>query len=586
MLYLNHNLKRKIRVIYNRLSFKKIIKFSRLNGFALPTILLSSIIMLTMLTVSVSSIAAVRVASKDQYYNQLAKTAGDAGAAYAQACLDLNSNVPQWSNAKPLKPNTNCLGDELVACPDGSVDNSCWVTNNSASADNKLISTFSVPAPTLNNDLKATNITVTSSTSLLRTSNNTSWRSYAQTTHLNKIEPQSRIISSGELHTCAIASDIQVYCWGRNGNGQLGNNSTIDSNIPVRIYAGGVLFDKTIKSLSVGDFHSCVIASDDQAYCWGRNSDGAIGDGTTTERHVPTHIDMTGVLSGKTIKSISAAEFHTCAIASDDKAYCWGNNLFGKLGDGTTTNSSSPVPVNTGVGSALNGKTIKSLSSGYYHTCAIANDDKAYCWGNNANGRLGDGTNTQSSVPVAVYATSPGLLDSKVIKFISTGNAHTCVIAADDTVSDGDAYCWGYNSSGQLGNNSTTTSYPAVKVVNTGALSGLKIKYLSSNNVHTCAIATDNKLYCWGDNYYGQLGDGTTGESWVPRTVYATSPGVLDGKSMMAVSGGDYHTCAIDSNSRSYCWGDNFYGQLGNASTTQSSNPVVVSNLPYKYIFF
>ena len=221
------------------------------------------------------------------------------------------------------------------------------------------------------------------------------------------VENKERFMSAkqvlaGMSNTCAVASDNKAYCWGNNISGALGNNSTTNFSIPVAVNTEGVLAGKIIKSISDSNIHTCAIASDDKAYCWGAGSSGQLGNGTTSMTKVPVAVNTTGVLAGKTIKQISAGSMHTCAIASDDKAYCWGNNNFGVLGNGSTVNSSVPVAVNTtGV---LAGKTIKQISAGSSHTCAIASDDKAYCWGDGYPGQLGNGSTVNSSVPVHVSA--------------------------------------------------------------------------------------------------------------------------------------------------------------------------------------
>ena len=220
----------------------------------------------------------------------------------------------------------------------------------------------------------------------------------------NKEELMSaRQIGSGEgSRACAISLSNRAYCWGSGSSGQLGNNSTTNSSIPVAVNTTGVLAGKTIKQISAGTSHTCAIASDDKAYCWGAGSSGQLGNSSTTNSLIPVAVNTTGVLAGKTIKQISAYGFHTCAVASDNKAYCWGRGDLGQLGNNSTTNSSIPVAVNTtGV---LAGKTIKQISNGSSHTCAIASDDKAYCWGSGSFGALGNNSAANSSVPVRVYA--------------------------------------------------------------------------------------------------------------------------------------------------------------------------------------
>jgi len=372
-------------------------------------------------------------------------------------------------------------------------------------------------------------------------------------------------VSSGYYNACSLTSGGQVYCWGYNTLGQVGNNTTDNSYVPSAVYTAGALSGKTIKSISTGWANNCAIASDDQVYCWGDGFYGALGNNTTVLSKVPVATDTTGVLSGKTIKSVSTGYYATCVIASDDLAYCWGYNTNGGLGNNSTTQSKVPVAVDTtGV---LSGKTIKSISVGQYYTCAIASDDLAYCWGNNSNGQLGNNSTTQSLVPVAV--NTAGVLSGKTMKSISTGYNHTCAIASDDQV-----YCWGYDLYGQLGNNSTTQSTVPVAVTTTGAFSGKTVKSIFNSYYSTCAVASDNQVYCWGNNTYGQLGNNSTTQSKVPVAVDTT--GVLSGKTIKSMSTSNYSVCVIASDDQIYCWGNNLNGELGNNSTVNSLVPVSV----------
>jgi len=291
--------------------------------------------------------------------------------------------------------------------------------------------------------------------------------------------------------------------------GGLGDNTTTSSSVPVAVNTSGVLSGKTIKSISAGSSMSCAIASDNLAYCWGYNStSGRLGNNSTVNSSVPVAVYTGGVLSGKTIKSISAGNGHTCVIASDNQAYCWGMNWYGQLGNNTTTDSLVPVAVNTS--GVFSGKTIKSISVGTHNTCAIASDNLAYCWGYNSNGQLGINSTTNSSVPVAV--STSGALSGKTILSILGGNYTNCAVASDNK-----AYCWGYNTNGQVGNNSTTDSWVPAAVYSSGVMSGKSVDYISgdlASTFHTCAHTTDNLIYCWGIG--GTLGDGTLTQSLVP----------------------------------------------------------------------
>jgi alpha-tubulin suppressor-like RCC1 family protein len=318
-------------------------------------------------------------------------------------------------------------------------------------------------------------------------------------------------MSGGGVHACAIADDENAYCWGSNSAGQLGNNSTTSSSVAVAVTAGGVFNGLKIKAITSGSNFNCAIASDDNAYCWGYNGSGQLGIGTTTQSNVPTAV--LGLPAGP-VKKISAGSSHICAVASDDRIYCWGENSDGQLGNGTTTNSSSPVAVSTS--GVLSGKKFLSISSGELHTCIVADDNKPYCWGRNGSGQLGNGTYTPSTTPVAVYMS--GVLNGKTIKALASGFLTNCVIASDHL-----PYCWGnQGTTGGLGNNlaMSSTNVP-VTVLTSGVLNGKTVKALSSGNSQHCVVANDDLPYCWGMNYEGQVGDGTTTNATVPVAVTA-----------------------------------------------------------------
>ena len=209
-----------------------------------------------------------------------------------------------------------------------------------------------------------------------------------------------------------------------------------------------------------------------RAIAWGENSAGQLGTNSTTNSPVP--VDTGGALAGRTVTAISAGDSHTCAVA-DGLAYCWGFNASGQLGNTSTTNSIVPAAVDTS--GVLRGKTITAVTTGGGHTCAVA-DGRAYCWGFNATGRLGNNSTTDSPVPVAVDTS--GVLAGKTITAVTAGGAHTCALA------DGMAYCWGYNISGQLGTNSTTNSSVPVAVDTSGVLAGKTVTAVSRQRLHVC----------------------------------------------------------------------------------------------------
>ncbi len=247
-------------------------------------------------------------------------------------------------------------------------------------------------------------------------------------------------VSNGTHHTCSITTDGAAYCWGLNGGGRLGDGSNVGSETPVAVLGG-----LTFTSVSVAGNHSCGITESGTTYCWGVNEHGRLGDGTTVDRTAPVEVSTTA-----TFASIDAGILHTCAVSLSGAVYCWGFNGTGQLGDGTTTRSTVPIQVS-------GGHSFASVAAGGGHSCAVTTDGMAYCWGHDRSGQLGNGIEreTQSTVPVLVGA-------ALVFRTVSAGLAHTCGVTTDSV-----AYCWGVNSSGQLGIRSTTNADEPERVFGT-----------------------------------------------------------------------------------------------------------------------
>ena len=366
-------------------------------------------------------------------------------------------------------------------------------------------------------------------------------------------------ITAGTYHTCAVLSDGTAACWGFNAAGQLGNGTSDDSTTPVAV-TGGTLTGKTVSNITAGAYITCAVTSDGTAACWGQNNYGQLGNGTTNDSTTPVAVTG-GALTGKTVTNITPGDSHTCALLSDDTATCWGNNYLGQLGDGTTTSSTTPIFV---TGGALTGKTVTNITAGDNHTCALLSDGTAACWGYNPNGELGDGTTNESNTPIVVTG---GALAGKTVTNITAGQYHTCAV-----LSDGTATCGGDNGSGQLGNGTTNSTTPVA--VTSGALTGKTVTNITAGGGHTCAVTSYGTAACWGQNDQGQLADGTTTNSTTP---VAITSGALTGKTVTNITAGDYHMCAILSNGTAACWGNNNYGQLGNGTTTNSTTPVAVT---------
>jgi alpha-tubulin suppressor-like RCC1 family protein len=376
-------------------------------------------------------------------------------------------------------------------------------------------------------------------------------------------------ITAGSSHACAITTDKDVFCWGSNGTGELGNNSSSVnmSTTPMAVYTGGALNGKKVEMISAGYNHTCVITTDELAYCWGYNAHGELGNNSTTNSFEPVAVDMTGALKGKKIRSISAGGDHTCAMTVDAMAYCWGNNYSGQLGDNTTTDRHTPVAVYTG--GLLNDRYIDSISAGGAHSCVVvANQYRIYCWGENTQGQLGNGLKTNSSVAVAVG--TGGVLYKKIMTVVASGNYTTCAKDAD-----GYLYCWGFGASGEMGNGtSEDQNLTPLAVTVAGVNKDDKAAYLEAGFAHICEHTNSGRIYCWGYNGQGALGINSTELSVSTPTLIADTGAA--GDAYRQVAAGAYFSCMVESNSRVYCWGSNQQGQLGNGTTTRSLVPVPV----------
>jgi len=351
------------------------------------------------------------------------------------------------------------------------------------------------------------------------------------------------LIAVGARHACALISDGTVRCWGDNSDGQLGNNSTMGSEVPVTVL-GGL---NNVGWITAGDAHTCAVTVTGAAYCWGKNAAGQLGNGGVNQQSTP--VLVSGFGAG--ISTMDAGGNHTCARTSTGAMACWGANSFGQLGDGTTgINRLIPVAV-SGLSSG-----VVSISVGNEHSCARMANNGIKCWGLNSDGQLGDGSVIGRAVPVDVVN-----LPSTVVS-ISAGDAHTCAVTSANTL-----LCWGDNEFGQLGDQSfEPRSTPvAVADIDSGAFA------VSAGGHHSCARLSGGAVSCWGDNREGALGDGHDALRRAPVQVVLS----LDSSTLAA---GMFNTCTVNSFVGVVnCWGDNRFGQLGLGTTLQRRWPTIVT---------
>ena len=352
-------------------------------------------------------------------------------------------------------------------------------------------------------------------------------------------------IAYGGYHGCALKADGTVMCWGDNFSGQLGDGSTTNSSVPVAV-AG---LSAGVAAISLGFSHSCALLVTGGVQCWGLGHKGQLGNGSMTNSSTP--VDVTG-LSG-TVVAIASNDDFSCALNDAGAVQCWGYNLFGGLGNGTTTDSATPVAV-TGLSSG-----VAAIAVGDYHACALMKSGDMQCWGSNENGQLGNGTTTDSATPLSVSLTG-------AIQITANGE-HTCAL-----INDGTAKCWGLDRYGELGDGAPTIQSTPDKVV---GLSGAASIVAGGN--HTCAVSKAGGLWCWGSNNAGQLSDGSTTDSPVPTIAIGTTQ--ADSYmpiSVVRIAAGANHNCVVNADGTLQCWGSNASGELGNNETGASSIPVSV----------
>ena len=299
-----------------------------------------------------------------------------------------------------------------------------------------------------------------------------------------------------------------------------------------------------VAAVVAGGSHTCALSSAGAVSCWGRNHHGQLGDGTTIDRTTP--VAVSGLSSG--VVAIVAGDSHACALTNSGAMKCWGSNSSSRLGDGSSTERTTPVAV-SGLSSG-----VAAMAAGGAHTCALTTAGAMKCWGSNSFGQVGDGTTTTRATPVAVSGLSSG------VEAITAGNSHTCAL-----MSSGGVKCWGRNSVGQVGDGTTTNQSSPVDV--SGLSSDVAAIGSGGDALHTCATTTAGALKCWGNNSRGQLGDGTTVNRTSPVAVPALASGVL------GIAAGGQHTCVLVSGGGPECWGANDLGQLGDGTTTQRSEP-------------
>jgi alpha-tubulin suppressor-like RCC1 family protein len=358
------------------------------------------------------------------------------------------------------------------------------------------------------------------------------------TTH----ERRLTAMDGGTDFTCGVAELGRGYCWGLTPDGQTASQP--DSICIVGgVTAGCTLPPKQMErpeisytTISAGGNFACGVAIDQNLYCWGNNLFGQLGNGLRTSGSTPA---LASVKSER-FTTVSAGERHACALNLVGTAYCWGSDSKGQLGDyrdlnNLTLHSTTPIPV------ADTALSFKAISAGETHTCAVTQTGIAYCWGSNAAGQLGNGQKIDSDIPVQVSGANTFIA-------IAAGGAHTCGVTTS-----GNMLCWGNNADGQVGKGVANDTV----LVPTTVSGGGGYSQVSAGQHHTCGLG-GGVVRCWGNNESGQIGNGVFSGSDVP------APVTVAGLQAVSISLGNRHSCAIGFDNRAWCWGSNRWGALGN----------------------
>lgn len=320
--------------------------------------------------------------------------------------------------------------------------------------------------------------------------------------------------SLSENHTLAVCSDGSVLAWGENNNGQLGNNSTTDSDTPVLVNAASgvsALYNKKVIAVAAASSHSLALCSDGTVVAWGYNGFGALGTNSTTASLVPVLVNKTNGISAlynKTVVAIDAGGSFSVALCSDGTLASWGYNYQGNLGDNSTTHKYAPVLVDRTTGSALNAKTVVAISVGSDHCLALRSDGLVVSWGYNNNGQLGEGTTTDRIRPVLVNSLTGSSLYLKKATAISAGLNHSLALCEDGSIAS-----WGSNGYGTLGDGTTTPSRKEIPTTvstasGTSALHGKTAVDVAAYFDFSVALCSDGTAASWGRNdLYNRLGN-------------------------------------------------------------------------------
>jgi alpha-tubulin suppressor-like RCC1 family protein len=374
--------------------------------------------------------------------------------------------------------------------------------------------------------------------------------------------PRFVSVTAGADHACALTDGGDAYCWGSNEFGQLGNGSseTAPQLVPARVRT-----DVKFTIVAAGFNHTCGLERDGSAWCWGANETAQLGDGTTKNAPAPTPLP-TRVKTDVKFKTIAPGGGHTCAVGVDGVGYCWGGNWHGQLGVGNRDGDAAapccyrvPTAIRTDI-------KFQIAVAGGISSCAVAIDGKAFCWGSPQEGRLGTGP--ADAANKALDKTTPTAVSGEITFTAVVARAwHSCGLSTARV-----AFCWGGN---------ILEAGPSVP---TRLATDQRFTAITVGHYHDCGITTGGMAYCWGTNTDGELGNGTTKDSTVPQPVTTDRRfiSIAAGGNLFVAKPGEVSTwgftCGVTRDGSVLCWGDNRHGALGKGSTTRALTPTPIAN--------
>ena len=327
-----------------------------------------------------------------------------------------------------------------------------------------------------------------------------------------------RQVSAGGSFACGVNTNNRAFCWGQN--------------------PAAVVTTARFRQLDAGDFTVCAVTTEDRLFCWGA--------GFSTQPQA--------VGGSRRFRNAGVGQEHFCAVGRDDgRAYCWGDNRWAQLGDGTTTSRSTPTPV-------AGSRRFRQLALGERHTCGLTTGDEIFCWGANQWGQLGFESDRFELFPVPTKVAG-----TRWYANLTAGRFHTCAVTNASK-----AFCWGDGRNWQIGDGKNFLRFTPRAVAG-----GLTFSRLTAGYQHTCGETTDNRAYCWGADLYGAQGDGETDPQLNDFNPRPTA--VVGGLRFAQLSAGRDFTCGVTPADVGYCWGDNGGGQLGDGSGTNQSRPTRIA---------